>query len=274
MLDYAKNIKIAKAGDIKIDEVPKSHTEGLTFNGSQFLRIGDTPDLSFENIQLRYVRALTFWVYFEEFTNNAKVFDFGNGAGKDNVFVGIIGRGNEGVQQEEIVPSGQQCTREVSPRIITDIDIWDCPDPEIFGKIVEPLQPFQSSSKSEPKTADLLYEIWDSKQRKLHIQVKNVIPLKKWVHIAITTTNNDPWKPDLKIYANGEVVHSEESAWLPQTNTKNNYIGKSNWMNVTSPYDNADELFKGRLFDFRGYRTAMTKNKIKDTYDWGKKLLL
>jgi len=294
MVDYAKNITVAKAGNINIDEFPPNPpvTKGIEFNGiDQFLRIGDSKDLSFGDVvQLRFLRATSFWVYFEDFTNNAHIFDFGNGAGKDNIFVGIMGRGNAGVQKNEMVtcldqaittvpsaPSGQQCTEEVSPQtaMITssaNVNIWDCPDPEIFGKIMKPVQP-KASPPGEAKTADLIYEIWDSKQRKLHIQVKNVIPLRKWVHIAITAGNNDAWKPDLKIYQNGKVVHTE-SAWLPQNNyTTNNYIGKSNWMNVTSPYDNADELFKGSIFDFRGYRTAMTEKKVKDTYKWGKKML-
>ena len=289
MVDYAKNINIAKAGDIHIDEFPPNPpiTKGLSFNGDQFLRIGDTKDLSFgDRVQLRYLRAMSFWVNFEEFTNNAHIFDFGNGAGKDNVFAGIVGRGNAEVQTNRDMftntipqaPSGQQCTQEVSPQtaLITssaDVNIWDCPDPEVFGRIMKPLQP-KTPLPGEAKTADLLYEIWDSKQRKLHIQVKNVIPLRKWVHIAITTDNNDPWKPDLKIYANGELVHTETAAWLPQNNyTLNNYIGKSNWINVTSPYDNADELFKGSMFDVRGYKTKMTEKKVKNTYEWGKKLL-
>jgi hypothetical protein len=84
----------------------------------------------------------------------------------------------------------------------------------------------------------------------------------------------DPTKPGLAIYRNGKVVHREESAFLPQTDTtSNNYIGRSNWANATSPYENADELFKGQLFDLRGYRTMMTPQKIKDTYAWGKELL-
>jgi hypothetical protein len=126
----------------------------------------------------------------------------------------------------------------------------------------------------EAKTADLLYEIFDSKMRKLHIQVKNVIPLRKWVHIVITAEGGDPWKPALKIYADGMVVHQEDSAWLPQTNyTSNNYIGKSNWSDSTSGMANRDELFKGKLFDFRGYRSEMNAKKVKDTYVWGKKML-
>jgi hypothetical protein len=84
----------------------------------------------------------------------------------------------------------------------------------------------------------------------------------------------DPTKPGLAIYRNGKEVHREESAFLPQTDTtSNNYIGRSNWANATSPYENADELFKGKLFDLRGYRTMMTPQKIKDTYAWGKELL-
>jgi hypothetical protein len=292
MLDYAKNLTITKPGNMTIQEAPPNPpvTRGLEFNGvDQFLRIGDQKDLTFGDvIQLRYLRAVTFWVYFEEFTNNAHIYDFGNGAGKDNVFVGIMGRGNAEVQQNKektvcmdqaintvpAAPSGQQCTEEVCPQkaMITsaaDVNLWDCPSPEVFGRIMKPLQP-TAAPPQEATTADLIYEIWDSQQRKLHIQVKNVIPLRKWVHIAITAADHDPWKPSLKIYQNGQVVHSENAAWLPQTNaTTNNYIGKSNWANVTSPYQNADELFKGRIFDFRGYQTMMNDKKVKDTYQWG-----
>jgi hypothetical protein len=294
MLDYAKNIIVMKAGNISIEESPPNPpiTEGLIFDGKdQFLRIGDAKNLSFGRVvQLKYLRATCFWVYFEEFTNNAKIFDFGNGAGKDNVFCGIMGRGNAGVQAKELLsepcldqavttvpsaPSGAQCTEEISPMVAmvtssANVNRWNCPAPELFGEIIKPLQ-----SPAEPAgdatTADLLYEIWDNKQRKLHLQVKNVFPLRKWVHIAITTTNNDAFKPGLKIYRNGELVLTEAAAWLPQTNeTTNNYIGKSNWSNVTTPYQNADELFKGKMFDIRGYDILMTEKKIKDTVQWGK----
>jgi hypothetical protein len=175
-------------------------------------------------------------------------------------------------------PSGEQCTEEVSPQVAmitssANVNLWDCPKPELFGKIMKPLQP-KAAPPGEAKTADLIYEIWEGSMRKLHIQVKNAVPLRKWVHIAITAGDNSPVKPSLKIYRNGKVVHTEGGAWLPQTDfTTNNYIGKSNWTNVTSPYENADELLKARLFDFRMYRTAMNDKKVKDTYNWGKKLL-
>jgi len=296
MLDYAKNLIVTKSGDITIEEFPPNPpiTQGLEFNGvDQFLRLGDSKDLSFGSvIHLRFLRATCFWVYFDEFTNNAHIYDFGNGAGKDNVFVGIMGRGNAGVQTDPVkdtcsepslntvpaAPCGQQCTEEVSPQraLITssaDVNLWDCPSPELFGRIMKPLQP-KAAPPQEATTADLIYEIWDSQLRKLHIQVKNVIPLRKWVHIVITAGDDDPWKPSLKVYQNAELVHTEAAAWLPQTNeTMYNYVGKSNWTNVTSPYQNADELFKGKLFDFRGYQIRMNDKKIKDTYEWGRTLL-
>jgi hypothetical protein len=292
LLDYAKNLTVAKGGGIYIDEVPRPTMQGLEFNGDQFLRIGDTPNLEFGDVvQLRYVRAVSFWVYFDEFTNNAKIYDFGNGPGMDNVVVGIVGRGNMGVQNEKLkscqdesqktipdAPSGAQCVHEQSPQTVmltssANVDLYVCPSPELFGEIVPPLTT-PAAKPTDATTADLLYEIWDNKQRILHLQVKNVFPLKKWTHIAITTTSNTSFTSGLAIYKNGKVIHSEQNAPLPQTNyTKRNYIGKSNWSSATSNDVNADELFKGKLFDFRGYRTMMTEKKIKDTVSWGKELL-
>lgn len=296
LLDYAKNLTISGAGMIEIQELPEPTTKGLEFNGvDQFLKIGDTTKLTFGDVvQLKYLRAVSFWVYFEEFTNNAKIFDFGD-RNQSSVFCGIIGRGNMGMQQSDIQhldspfidesqktipdePSGQQCTLEQSPEIAmltssADINQYDCPSPEIFGRIMKPLHT-KVTKAHDAKTADLLYEIWESKNRKLHIQVKNVFPLRKWVHIAITATTGDAFRPDIKIYKDGKVVYTEKGAWLPQTNyTSQNYIGKSNTMDASSQYDNKDELFKGKMFDFRGYRTPMNEKKVEATVNWGKTLL-
>jgi hypothetical protein len=298
MMDYAKNLVIYKAGNLTIEELPplpkKQGARTLTFNGmDQYLRIGDNKDLEFGNkIELRYLRAVSFWVYFDEFTNNAHIFDFGNGAGKDNVWCGILGRGNSPIQDDPIrdlvcghqestiptPPSGAQCAEIVTPEVLMEttpanVNDFDCPDPQIFGRIMPQTQP-KSTPPKIAKTADLVYEIWDHQQRKSRIQVKNAIPLKKWVHIVITARNTDAFRPDIDVYRNGELYYTEKAGWLPQENfTNKNYIGKSNWMDVTSPFQNADELFKGALFDFRGYRTQMAEAKVKETYEWGRQLL-
>jgi hypothetical protein len=56
--------------------------------------------------------------------------------------------------------------------------------------------------------------------------------------------------------------------------TTDNYIGRSNWESDTSQYQDADERFRGALFDMRFYRTPMSKAKIERTVLWGKKRLL
>jgi hypothetical protein len=295
LLDYAKNLTITHLGRMEIDEIPKPITRGLEFNGmDQLIRLGDGANLEFgSKVQLRYLRAVSFWVYFDEFTNNAHIFDFGNGPNQDNIFCGIMGRGNANAQilpadnscteesQKTIpdAPSGAQGVMEQSPQRAmatsrANVETYDCPDPELFGRIMPPLKPKARLPSGPVEFADMIYEIWDNKLRKLHVQVKNVFPLKKWTHVVITTTNNDAFKPDLKIYQNGKVVHTEKSAWLPQTDqTTKNYIGKSNWMDAATQLDNRDELFAGRMFDFRGYNQSMSEQKIKDTYEWGQHLL-
>jgi hypothetical protein len=51
-------------------------------------------------------------------------------------------------------------------------------------------------------------------------------------------------------------------------------VGKSNNYNLTTQFENGrDELFKGRLFDFRGYKSLMSEKRIAETYKWGKELL-
>jgi hypothetical protein len=53
----------------------------------------------------------------------------------------------------------------------------------------------------------------------------------------------------------------------------NCYLGKSNWADVTSTYDNKDQLFKGRIFDFRAYKKEVSAEMIKESVAWGKEKL-
>ena len=55
-------------------------------------------------VPLRAIRAVMMWVRFDEFTNNAKIFDFGNGKGKDNFFLGILGKGDPDVGADSLRP--------------------------------------------------------------------------------------------------------------------------------------------------------------------------
>ena len=295
MLDYAENTQIAIAGNAKVDEEPnRKPLKGLELNmlpsadasvappSDQYLKIGENARLEFDSIvQLRQLRGISVWAYFHEFSNNARIFDFGNGAGKDNVFLGIEGRGNStksafgtlGPRPTDInlVCRAKPAT-EMSPQAYlkhtdANVDEWECPGPE-------PMESTYPEDEKDPDelepTANLLFEVWDTQQRKMRIKVLDVIPLKKWVHIAITTTDAKSFRPTWHVYINGKKVYEEPDGHMPLASyVTQNYIGRSNWEGVSSQYGDADERFRGALFDFRLYRTPMSSNKIMRTVDWG-----
>jgi hypothetical protein len=318
MKDYALNLTVYRSGEITIDEanvkpLPSQYmtgedlktttlddriqvTKGLKFNGfNQFLRLGDSPDMGFGRIiSLTTMKGMCFWVFFDEFTNNAHIVDFGNGPGLDNIFVGIIGRGDQGVDDGAVIrpagcasdatlvlpdkPSGPQPAPVMTPMqlmLTTDanVDEYKCTGAGVLPRNLKALKPPVAEKKREGRatTATLLYEVWSGKQRLQHIKVQKAIPVKKWTHVCITTATGDGVRPALQIWIDGVKVAEDPNGHLPQTNfTTNNYIGKSNWQNSSSKYENKPELFKGSLFDLRGYQEPITEDKLKKTIAWGK----
>jgi hypothetical protein len=303
LLDYGENTKLSLAGDISIDETPKTieppvKCDGLLLNEvldestksspTQFIRIGENDKLEFENkFRLRDLRCFSCWVRFDEFTNNAPIFDFGNGPGRDNVRLAIESKGNKGLSVKGFNkrPIAQNnapvCTMssaiEQSPQKFlqssdADVDTYECKGPE-------PVPSFypddEEGEETGPPTANLVFEIWDSQQRKMRIRTMNAIELKKWTHIAITTTDASSFRPTWQVYIDGELKNQEEAGHMPLNSyTTLNYIGKSNWEDVgSSQYDDRDEKFRGALFDMRFYRLPMSKGKIDKTILWGKQRL-
>jgi len=286
--DTVGSVKVQTSGGLAIDERPNTSLEGVEFNGiDQFLRISDSNDLSLGfNVPLRSLRSWMVWVKFDKFTNNAKIFDFGNDK-QDNVFLGILGKGDPAISQmeeAEIVqestipnkPSGAQAVMEMSPRRLMEttsanVDEWTCNGFELEPKKISrpPI-----SGKIQVKYASLLYEVWDKQARKMSIKVNNIIPLGKWVHIAVVAQNNDAFRPDISIYVNGIQTLTKKSGFLPSaSNMTSCYIGKSNWANNVSKYENRDELFKGRMFDLRAYQASVSKGLVESSYIWGKEKL-
>jgi hypothetical protein len=299
MVDYAQNLYINSAGGAKVEEVPPKPdvTKGLLLNGeTQFIRFGDDPYLNLGSvIQLRSLRAIHFWVRFDEFTNNAHIFDFGNGPGIDNVWAGILNRGNQGLDADKATkvllcgdpikdvlpdkPSGPQPEEITTPQdlmLTTDANVeeYTCDGFAVVPRKMPRTIPKAVKKDGLAKTADMCYEIWDKDQRKMRITVPNMFREGQWTHVVITAEGTDSFRPDIAVYKNGVKVFLQPSGWLPQNSlTEKNYIGKSNWADVTSQYANKDELLKGAIFDFRGYVEQLNSNVIKDSYEWGKSLL-
>jgi hypothetical protein len=299
MVDYAENLYLNSAGGAKVTENPPKPdvTDGLRLNGvNQYLRIGDDPYLNFGSVvQLRNVRAFHFWVRFDEFTNNAHIFDFGNGAGIDNVWVGILNRGNQGLDAgddkkvllcgdpiDDVLPdrpSGAQPGEITTPQDLMETTAANVEEYTCEGFAVAPRKMPRTIPKAVKKgglakTADMCYEIWQKDQRKMRIVIPNMFTKGEWTHVVITAEGTDAFRPDIVVYKNGVRVFVQPSGWLPQESiTEKNLIGKSNWSDVTSQYANKDELFRGALFDVRGYNTPLDPSVIKESYGWGRKLL-
>jgi hypothetical protein len=154
-----------------------------------------------------------------------------------------------------------------------NVDDPPCEKP-VLPRNLPPLKPLQAdpmnNTSQPPQTATMLYELWNGKLRLQHIKVQGAFKLKKWTHVCITAATGDGVRPAIEIWINGKKMAEDSNGHLPQSSfTSNNYIGKSNWSNDSSKYENRPELFKGSLFDLRGYNQAVTEDKLKKTIRWG-----
>jgi hypothetical protein len=300
MIDYVGNAVVQIAGEAEVIEAPPRPTisRALRLNGAnQFVRFGDSNDLSIGSVvSLRDIRAFTVWVKFDEFTNNAHIFDFGNGAGKDNVFLGILGKGDADSAGNEVrqaskcpestIPeegSGAQFCPELRAQDLyllsqSNVDNFVCPGAEIYANSAKAQQintrPRPVDPNAKKTRATLLYEVWDSTIRKMQVKINKAVALNEWTHIAITAGSMDAVRPDIYFYINGELVYTQESGYLPQNQyTEKNYLGKSNWTDQPGGYELRDDLLKGSIFDFRMYSRPLTTATIKNTIKWGSNLL-
>jgi hypothetical protein len=291
LLDYMDRAVIQVAGGRVMDQTPSPEiTRGLTLNGvDQFLRFGDTDELSLGNrVKMRSTRAFSVWVKFDKFTNNAHIFDFGDGAGINNVFLGILGTG-DGDDSNELRPgakcpettipeheSGAQFCPELRAQTLYEtsaaaVEKWECKNPSVLARKIAPIQTKPPSSPAVNATrATLVYEVWDQKLRKVQIKVNRAIPLGQWTHILIAAKTSDAMRPDLNVIINGNLVFTQAQGYLPQAKvTSHNYLGKSNWANDASMYELRDELFHGSIFDFRMYSSVVSETKGKRILQWG-----
>jgi hypothetical protein len=297
LVDYAGNLRVSKGGTIGVEEdveaVKEVVKQGVYFNGYGFLRIGDNAQLEFGNVVLpQNIRCTMAWVKFEEFTNNAHVFDFGDGAGINNVWLGILGRGDMkteikakyqalcGTSMTDVLPepgagtgsAAAEYVEEVTPQVLLEKDLTTC-----TGFTVDPVEPdpvrvMKLSKKEEEgaQSASLVYEIWERDDRKMRVVIPGFFLKGVWTHVVVAALDDDPYRPDLAFYRNGVLMHVQPSAWLPQKNElTRNYIGRTNWLDATNRYANKSELFKGYMADFRMYNTVVEEEVIQDSYKWG-----
>jgi hypothetical protein len=319
LLDYAKNTTAFASGGAAIDETPARRdtaaatqplTRGMGFDGDeQFLRIGENSQMQLGfAVPMRTVRAVSFWVRWDQFTNWARVFDFGDGANKNSIYCGIEQRGNPGIDTGgSVLPTAdgpmlaaqvnEVCrppphAPEVSPQTLfhtsdANIDAYACPLPDAAALAASEAVQNPETAKatayasetavvaSRPATANLIFEIWDTQQRKMRIRIVDFYVLGRWTHVTITTTSADAQRPSWTVYRDGVAVYTHEGGWLAQTNlTSHNYIGRSTDEDPSAQWADRTERFKGRLYDFRVYQVPMSAALITDTVAWGREALV
>ena len=293
ILDLIGDTNAAIAGNLSLDERPRGESlPALQFNGvDQYLRLSDSQELSLGSvIPLRSIRAWMVWVYFDEFTNNAKIFDFGNGSSSNNVFLGILNKGDPPSDASLLqgsaceaepktvpkAPSGAQPVMETTPKnwmetSAANVNDYTSGGFELAPRTLAPLITPTTTQTGPITKATILYEVWDKQDRKMRVKLNAAVPLKEWTHITITATSRSAFRPNISFYINGKRVFMQESGFLPATSKMTNcYIGKSNWRSDTSQLSNSDELFKGSLFDFRAYSRPLSEDMIQDSYQWGR----
>lgn len=85
------------------------------------------------------------------------------------------------------------------------------------------------------------------------------IPLNTWIHIAVVIDINDT--TTVKVYKNGTLVDTRNTALTDLTFTGNMYLGKDNRAVSDAT------AFNGKISDFRIYASALTDDDIRQLYN-------
>jgi len=216
-------------------------TRGLQLNRSgtysnDYLAWGEPETLMLDqDIPPKTIRAFSFWVWWDVFDKDARIFDLSND-GKDRVWFGVLtGPG------QNAAPLAAQQAIEVRPEHYL-----------VQQPLVEPMK-----EVSDVEATYYVFEIWDQDQRITQLRVQKAKE-NRWQHITITTTNTDSWWPTWTLWVDGKKEVEKEGRAIPALALKHNFIGKN---------------FKGCIQDFRVYNRPMTEADIESAIQWSGPLL-
>lgn len=267
--DYAKNTVIAVNGRPTIPQlIAPTVTSGVQFNRGapskgpfpDFLRWGEKGTMQLDQeVKPSEIRAISFWVYWDSFEPDARIFESHNGDGagqskKDLAWFGI-----------DPYAGVKELPAMKPPRVA--YPAAELPAAEVYAlgpPRVEPMRPVDSALPLNPmeelqNQASYVFELWDDRQRVIRLIAPQAAKAKKWQHIAITTTEKSSWWCVWQIWVDGVLaIESGESRGISALYLKNNILGKN---------------FRGCLQDFRVYRAPIPASKIRSAMKWSSKLL-
>ena len=207
-----------------------------------------------QDIPASQIRAITFWVWIDSFTNTTRIMECSNPSSKtvkDLVWIGVESTGRN------LLPALPNKVSEPALELRAD---------EIYrlGQQVEPLRILdrrhleQANVNQHQNQSTWVFEMWDEEQPIMRLTAPHTARAGQWQHIAITTTDSTSWWPTWEFYING-VKHAEKAdgRLIPALFLTQNKLG----------------LFSGCLQDLRIYKKSLSAAKLQSTISYARSKL-
>lgn len=197
-----------------------------------------------QDIAPSQIRAITFWVWLDAFTNQTRVMECCNPTSKtvkDLVWIGVETIG-------KYLPPALP-TNVYDPALELRAD-------EIYrlGQQVEPVR-VPDRRQFQEEQSSWVFEIWDEEQPILRLSAPHTARTGKWQHVAIMTTDSTSWWPTWQIWIDGEKkAEKKDGRLIPALYLTQNKLG----------------LMSGCLQDFRIYKKPLSAAKLQTTISYGR----
>jgi len=221
------------------------------------VRFGEKGTLHLDqDVKPSTIRAISFWIFWDQFEKDAAVLHCSTADGKNRVWVGVDGSGPSPSPMKDVQIGPAQ---EITPQQLQNLGSPRVEDVPLFATKHQKDPHGIKHELDTEKTATWIFEIWDESQRIMRIKAPFGAKIGAWQHVTLTTTDSTTWWPTWQIWLDGVlVIEQKEGRMIPALFLTNNRIG---------------ENVRGCLQDFRIYREPMPAAKIKEAIDWSSRLL-
>lgn len=232
--DYAENAAFSVYGSPEFSTLLKPDiSRGLQLNRTSattrdYLRWGETGTLELgQSISPRQMRAISCWVWWDSFEQDATILDCHNSKFADRIVLGVEGGGPALPPAE-----GSRPAKEVRPELVHAV-----------GQLTEPIRDLRPPKQAS--AAAYYFEIWDEKQRIMRLSgPMGSAKTGGWQHVVVTVTDGAAWWPKWQMWINGVMVTERiEGRLSPALEITENYIGQG---------------MRGCIQDFRIYSRPIT----------------
>jgi hypothetical protein len=261
-VDYAGNAVLEYHGRPEIPTlIHPLKTRGIQFNRyspeapekvgppTDYFTWGERGNLHLDqDIAPSQIRAISFWIWLDSFTNTTRVMECSNPSSKtvkDLVWIGVESTGRN------LLPALPNTVDDPALELRAD---------EVYrlGQQVEPVRVpdrRQLLQNTNTNQSTWVFEIWDQEQPIMRLSAPHTARTGKWQHVAITTTDSTSWWPTWQIWIDGvKQAEKKDGRLIPALYLTQNKLG----------------LLSGCLQDFRIYKKPLTAAKLQSTITYAR----